>query len=352
MEIELETVPFDLSFHPSVSIVAVGLISGHVHLYRYGDLSSDSAERLWSQVAHETSCRGVRFIESGKTLLTASSDCSILAIDVETGRHVARLDNAHPHPINCLTNLTEATVASGDDEGIIKIWDIRKNTCCSVLKAHEDYVSDMEFVPHTMQVLATSGDGRLSVSSIHKGKVQVQSEFAEDELLSVVLMKNGRKVVCGSEEGVLLLYSWKCWKDCSDRFVGHPDSVDAMLKLNEDTLVTGAGDGIIRVISILPNKMVGVIGEHENYPIENLAVSHDYKVLGSVSHDQNLKLWDISYFLETDGPEEEMEKTAHDQCMDMELDPDTEDLSKGSKGKKKKGQSSTQTSCPDFFSDL
>lgn len=34
-----------------------------------------------------------------------------------------------------------------------------------------------------------SGDGTLSVCNLRTGKVQSQSEFSEDELLSVVIMK-------------------------------------------------------------------------------------------------------------------------------------------------------------------
>ena len=48
----------------------------------------------------------------------------------------------------------------------------------------------------------------------------------------------GRKVVVGSQGGVLLLYSWGCWADCSDRAPGHPQSVDALLKV----CVCGGGD--------------------------------------------------------------------------------------------------------------
>lgn len=89
-------------------------------------------------------------------LLTGSPDCSILATDVETGSTIARLDNAHEWvdlllwltchdlayrfmcvhsflifyavfllwcrgAVNRLINLTESTVASGDDEGCIKV---------------------------------------------------------------------------------------------------------------------------------------------------------------------------------------------------------------------------------------
>jgi hypothetical protein len=43
---------------------------------------------------------------------------------------------------------------------------------------------------------------------------------ADDELLSVAALKNGKKLVCGSQSGVLSVWSWGYWNDCSDRFPG------------------------------------------------------------------------------------------------------------------------------------
>ena len=43
---------------------------------------------------------------------------------------------------------------------------------------------------------------------------------ADDELLSVAIVKHGSKAVTGSQTGVLSLYSWGYSKDCSDRFPG------------------------------------------------------------------------------------------------------------------------------------
>ncbi|PHJ25837.1 g-protein beta [Cystoisospora suis] len=35
-----------------------------------------------------------------------------------------------------------------------------------------------------------------------------------------------------------------------------------MVKLNEDTLLTGCADGLVRVVRILPNEIMGVLGNH------------------------------------------------------------------------------------------
>ncbi|CAN6339981.1 unnamed protein product [Urochloa humidicola] len=356
MEVLHEELPFDLDFHPSSHLVVTSLITGDLCLFRYAPESQP--ERLFSVKAHKESCRAVRFVDSGKVILSGSADCLVLASDVETGKAIARLEDAHENGINRLVCLTETTVATGDDEGCIKVWDTRERSCCNTFHVHEDYISDMTYVADSNQILATSGDGTLSVNSLRRNKVKSQSEFSEDELLSLVVMKNGKKVVCGTPSGALLLYSWGYFKDCSDRFLGHTQSVDTMLKLDEETLISGASDGVIRLVGILPNRIIQPLAEHSEYPIEALAFSNDKRYLGSLSHDKMLKLWDLQELL--NGPQgvngDEPAKSGSDDSdddddngMDVDMAPTR---SKGSRSKMAdKGQSSSRPAS-DFFADL
>ncbi|KAG9457660.1 hypothetical protein H6P81_002168 [Aristolochia fimbriata] len=345
MEVNLGKIPFDVDFHPSSSLVAAGLISGDLLLYRYAEDSLP--QRLWNVHAHDESCRAVRFVDSGRTLVTASPDCSILATDVETGKTVARLEDAHGAALSRLINLAETTFASGDDDGCIKVWDTRLRTCCNTFIAHEEYVSDMSFVSDSMQLLGTSGDGTLSICNLRKNKVQSRSEFSEDELLSIVVMKNGRKVVCGSQTGALFLYSWGYFKDWSDSFRGPSTSIDALLKLDEDTLISGSEDGVIRLIGILPNRIIQPIAEHSDYPVERLAFSHDRKYLGSISHDQMLKLWNLEELLGRCQNASKIQ-VATAECKDDEMEVDI----KASKGCKRKASEISNSSASNFFADL
>ncbi|XP_054792503.1 WD repeat-containing protein 55-like isoform X1 [Prosopis cineraria] len=346
MEIDLGKLPFDIDFHSSDQLVAAGLINGDLHLYRY---NPDSAPvRLLEVQAHTESCRAVRFINDGRALLTGSPDCSILATDVETGSAIARLDNAHGAAVNRLINLTESTVATGDDEGCIKVWDTRQRSCCNSFNAHEDYISDMTFASDAMKLLGTSGDGTLSVCNLRRNKVQAQSEFSEDELLSIVIMKNGRKIVCGSQTGTLLLYSWGYFQDCSDRFIDlSPNSIDALLKLDEDRIITGSENGLINLVGILPNRIIQPIAEHSEYPIERLAFSHDRKYLGSIAHDHTLKLWDLDDLIQGSRSTQRNEAEVIDSDKD-EMDVDANHC-KSDKGTKRKNESNGSNN---FFADL
>ena len=48
-----------------------------------------------------------------------------------------------------------------------------------------------------------------------------------------------------------------------------------------------------RAVNILPNRLIGVVGEHEDFPVENLSKSHNGSFLASCSHDQKVKFWNI-----------------------------------------------------------
>ena len=87
--------------------------------------------------------------------------------------------------------------------------------------------------------------------------------------------------------------------------------MDALVKYDADTVITGSSDGIIRVINVLPNRMLGVLGGTEDLPIERLALSHDRATLASVSHESCLRLWDMSQLADSDA-EEGAQETAEE----------------------------------------
>lgn len=150
------------------------------------------------------------------------------------------------HPINAVKLLTENILATGDDGGTIKLWDVRTGSEAMEYSDHTDFISDFDYDPNSKTLVASSGQGTISIYDIRKPTMLTMSENQDDELLSICIVKDRRKVVVGSQEGVLNIYSWGDWGDCTDRFLGHPNSIDTICKIDEDTIATGSSDGIIR----------------------------------------------------------------------------------------------------------
>jgi WD40 repeat protein len=279
------------------------------------------------------SCRTVEFSIDGQRIYTGGAAGDLCAIDAERACTFSAkpkkgllwsIDQATEGKLNPLLAIhpfeQSALLATGDDAGGVRVWDERicgqhstmngsskrPQGCVLSWKENDDYISALETSQDGNTLLATSADCRLSIFDLRMARdpntrqksVRV-SDDQEDELLSLKIMKNGKKVVCGTGEGVLEVFSWGTWGDCSDRFPGHPSSVEALLKIDEDTLLTGSFDGWIRVVQIHPDKILGVLGEdHGGFPIEKLGFNSNRDVVGSVSHDNYVRLWDARHLRE------------------------------------------------------
>lgn len=88
---------------------------------------------------------------------------------------------------------------------------------------------------------------------------------------------------------MLDIITWGELGTVSDRFPGHPDSVDTILKVDESTVITGSSDGLIRIVQIQPNKLLGIIGQHE-FPVERMALDYQHQVCRSECrcHDNSI----------------------------------------------------------------
>mmetsp|Transcript_24925 Transcript_24925/g.38414 ORF Transcript_24925/g.38414 Transcript_24925/m.38414 type:complete len:451 (-) Transcript_24925:300-1652(-) len=364
--IDCSSQPLDISFHPKREhLMAAALVDGTAEIHdfspRNGEESDDESENdtivssipVHTQILpiqqdgkqHQASCRTVLWSADGSKLYTAGSAGDVAYLDAEAAcslssdaKPLGRFQSYKNTPMNVLHQLPENSpvgplFVTGDEKGCVRVWDERLSRggggkksksslpegCVLSWEEHEDYISGFDHSQDGTSLLASSADATMSVvdlrKAINKGQHQKEpilrrSDDMEDELLSIVVMKNGRKVVCGTQQGVLAVWSWGTWGDISDRFPGHPQSVDALLKVDEDTLLSGSSDGVLRLVQIQPDKLVGVIGDHDGFPIEKLQFNSTRTHVGSVSHDNLIRLWDVrmlqdDYDMEDDEGEEE-----------------------------------------------
>ena len=226
------------SLRSGSSDLAAGLVSGVVELWSAS--KEGTHEKRLHIDAHEQSVRCVAFAgDSGKLLCSGSLDKSLLFSDIgANGKEAWKQAGAHDAGLDCATRLSDNIVATGDEEGDVKIWDIRQKKCTSEISEHSDIVYSIETYEKkdTKTLFSTSGDGTLGVHELRmNGKCSFvrASDDQEDELLSLQVIKGGKKVVVGTQEGILDIWSWGTWGDISDRMPGHPSSIDCMVKIDE-----------------------------------------------------------------------------------------------------------------------
>ncbi|XP_076330623.1 WD repeat-containing protein 55 [Tachypleus tridentatus] len=326
VDINIDSIVVDISFHPARDAIAAGTIDGEVKIYSYSVHATN--HELMTLDHHKKSCRALCFSEDGTLLFSASKDKSLQVVDMNTGSVTSKMMNAHKSPIYSLLVIDNYLIATGDDDGYFKLWDYRRETAIMEAKNSEEFISDLTTNSEKKVVLATSGEGTLTAFNIRAKRMELQSELFESEFLSMAVVKNENKVAVGTGEGAINIFNWGEWGNISDRFPGHPMSIDSMVAISDDIICTGSMDGVIRAVHVLPNRFLGIVGNHDEFPVENMSLSKDGKLLASCSHDQKIKFWNIS-------------------CLDdIEEDPNVKPKHKN---KKKKLASTRQA---DFFAGL
>lgn len=134
----------DILFSPVANVLASSQVTGEVRLFTY---TEEDTKEVMKFNYHTESCRKVEFNPSGSILYTASSDMSLGVIS--NGKLEGRIEGAHKAAINALVHIeNDFVLATGDDDGVIKIWDLRmatqnKNSCVMTFTDHEETINGL-----------------------------------------------------------------------------------------------------------------------------------------------------------------------------------------------------------------
>ncbi|KZT22271.1 WD40 repeat-like protein [Neolentinus lepideus HHB14362 ss-1] len=328
-DIQVGAQVFDCAFHPTESLLYAGLLNGEVKAFRYDDQGQHEA--AFTVRPSKKSCRALETDDDGSHLWAAGKGKGLHTIDISTHKVVESRKNAHEAPINRIKRLLPHMLATGDDDGVVKLWDPRKPDAIRTYTQHYDFISDFLWLEDKKHLIASSGDGTLSVMDVRSSKPEphAQSEDQEDELLSMVTIKDNSKVVVGTQLGMLSIFNRKSgWGDCVDRVPGHPHSIDALSPLPStypsahSTILTGSSDGLVRAVQLFPTKLLGVVADHGEFPVERIKVDRagQGRWVASVGHEEVVRMTDLREVFE----DEEGEQAGEGEKFGIEDENDSD----------------------------
>jgi len=335
---------FDLQFHPQQTVLASALVSGDISIYNYSNAGNKKLLRLRY---HDESCRCLSFSHDGQYLFSGGVDYSVCVIDIN-GNLIHKYDTVHEEAVNAIKFLDDNIFVSGDDAGVVKVWDMRvaSEDPLHEWDEHEEAVTCFAMNDDQTSLYSTGLDGRLCVYDLRASKYLEKSECQEEDLVSVEVMKYGKKIVCGSQEGAIYIFNKDRYEDCSDRMLGHPASIDGLIKINEDMVFTCCEDGLVRVANIHPNKITSVISDFDNFSntdagaLTSMALSSDSSMIATSSFDQTIRFYDVTKVTGCGAGEDcedvqtnpRVKTNLEDIGGDDDDDDDSSDMSQGEQG--------------------
>jgi len=281
---------FDIDFHPVKDYLAAGLINGEILIYNYRE--SSAKKKLVHKFSHHLkSCRALEFSKEGRYLFSGSLDKSFRVVDMQEGELCFQKFCAHPTGINALLS-HGYNLYTGDDNGLVKAWDMRQAQAIFSFEDNEDYIS--EFAYSKSCLFAMGGDGYLCVYDLRKGTLRARSDNIEDELLCGTFVAGGKNLLTGTEMGNVYIWNWGDWGYFRANITGHPHYVEALLSIDERTVCSGASDGRIRVMDLTSRRICGIVGE-QKHPVQSMDLSHDRKFIASCGYGKEIKFWNVEY---------------------------------------------------------
>ncbi|XP_064423698.1 F-box and WD repeat domain containing protein 10B isoform X2 [Latimeria chalumnae] len=225
---------------------------------------------------HAGSIRVVRICEQRGFILTGSFDLSIRCWKIKTGACM-RIFRGHTGTIRCL-ELHENRLVSGARDCWVKVWNLLTAKCIRTFK-------------HKQPILSVGINDTHVVSSCEKGLVMVW--HIESYTLVKALEGHHASVTClsfdqwhlisGSVDGYVMAWSMlgKCQK-CLGTF-RHPKTV-LCLKLLYLRVISGCGDGKIRIFSLLSGEYLRVLrANSQSEPILSFSIVDNRIVMNSPS---------------------------------------------------------------------
>uniref|UniRef100_A0A182MU11 WD repeat-containing protein 55 homolog n=1 Tax=Anopheles culicifacies TaxID=139723 RepID=A0A182MU11_9DIPT len=297
-DIHMEDFVVDLSFHPSEDMLAVGTSVGDVLMYKY------SNEQNVLAATHELHTKAVRCVEytcDGTSLISTGRERSIVVADTETGKFKRFWEGAHDEPVYSMAVIGEHLFATGDDNGMVKLWDLRQKDAVFSLRPVEDFISSiLSNNSQQKYLLMTSGDGLLTTINIAQRKMYVQSEPYEEELNCMGTFKRESKLIVGTSKGNYYTFNWGQFAYHCDAFTGPKASANRMVPITEQIAVMAGEDGFIRAMHLVPGRVLGIVGQH-SMAVDAMDISGSGELIASSSHDNDVRFWNIKYFEDFDG---------------------------------------------------
>ncbi|KAL3126802.1 hypothetical protein CHM_7g170 [Cryptosporidium hominis] len=300
----------DCKFNEKDNLLYTSHVDGKIFGFEFDfhENKLNSAAKLFGK---KGSCRNVEFMNDN--IVATYNTGETILLD-KSGKAIWRTSKSGVG-INAVACLSNNIIATGDDEGFIEMWDVRdkSNKSFSKFRDYEDCINDIYNIEEKNSLIIISGDtlGVYDTKSItskkNKDHLLSLSDPQEENILCSKAIRNNSKIVCGTDEGNLLFFSWDNFGDCTDRMLipfvdgfENDNSVEHIQIYQDQFAIISTSDGILKVVEFFPNEILGTLTLNSRSKSENINIECSKTTISNSnnfiihSHGVNLDFYNLS----------------------------------------------------------
>ncbi|HBR75839.1 MAG TPA: hypothetical protein DEA78_19570, partial [Cyanobacteria bacterium UBA11159] len=179
------------------------------------------------------------------------------------------------------------TIASGSDDGIIKLWNLEGKELLTLM-GHESRVRSISFSPDGKTIASGSWDGTVKLWN-REGKKLLTLTLDKDLVESVSFSPDGKTIATGSWDGVKL---WNLEGKELLTLTEHKSYVkNVSFSPDGKTIASGSRDGTVKLWNLQGKELLTLTRDKDL--VESVSFSPDSKTIASASGDGTVKLWNL-----------------------------------------------------------
>lgn len=198
------------------------------------------------------------------------------------------------------------TIASASHDNTVKLWEVATGKELRTLRGHLSFLWSVEFSPDGQTLASGSSDRTIRLWDPATGREKAILQGHTSKIDALAFSPDSKTLASGSVDQTIKFWDVAAAKE-TRTLKGHTNTIrDLTFSSDGTALISASGNpvgpvenryGDIKVWDVATGKVRTSFRAHSRV-IYSIALSPDNKTLASVSYDRNIKLWDVSKFIE------------------------------------------------------
>lgn len=183
----------------------------------------------------------------------------------------------------------QSELAVGLSNGDLHFFSLAQKAETHFFKQHKAAIFYLLENPTQQQIYAVDANGFLSVWESTSKKLLLTIQLSEQKIRRIFCDENGKHLFVAKQDGEISVFETTFFNEIQ-RFYAHKEGATSLVLIDENQLISGGKDAILRKWNWETGTLINEIPAH-NYAIYDLLALNKQFIL-SASRDKSIKVWD------------------------------------------------------------